>query len=352
LRSFRTTSSENYLTPDSWLMSHSVHVTAPSRLHFGLWSLGGALGRQFGGIGAMIDRPGLGLRIEALEGGTSGEACATAEGPLARRAEAFARRWAEFHGVTAHHCRITVERAPQEHAGLGTGTQLALAVAAGLNAFCGLPSQTAQELAISVGRGLRSAVGTYGFLFGGLIVEQGKLPGEPISPLDCRIDLPEEWRFVLLRETSASGLAGEDEVAAMASLPAVPPAVTEELIGLVRDGLVPAAATGDFPAFSATLYRYGNLSGQCFAARQGGPYNGPVLTSLVERVRRLGFEGVGQSSWGPTLYVAVATESEAVRLVSLLGDDEADRRLEIEISAPCNCGAQIEVRQAGRLPHG
>src|SRR5262249_44809242 len=151
-------------------------------------------------------------------------------------------------------------------------------VAGGLNAFCGLPSQTPQELALSVGRGLRSAVGTYGFVFGGLIVEQGKLSCEPISPLDCRIDLPEEWRFVLIRPRGLVGLAGEKEGEAFGSLPAVPQAVTEELIALVRDRLVPAAATADFAQFAESLYSYGRLSGECFAARQGGPFNGPLLT--------------------------------------------------------------------------
>jgi len=324
-------------------MSHVVRVTAPSRLHFGLWSLGGTSGRHFGGVGAMVGRPGLRLRIEPLVGGASGDACVVAEGPLAGRAETFARRWGEFHGIAAHHCRICIESAPSEHVGLGTGTQLGLAVAAGLNAFCGLPSQTAQELALSVGRGLRSAVGTYGFLFGGLVVEQGKLPEEPISPLDCRIDLPEAWRFVLVRDRAASGLAGEDEVVAMAGLPAVPPAVTQELIGLVRDKIVPAAATGDFPIFAAGLYDYGNLSGQLFAARQGGPYNGPALTSLVGRIRSLGYAGIGQSSWGPTLYVAVASQQEAAEFVEKLQRDGPDHDLELEISAPCNNGAQIDV---------
>lgn len=325
-------------------MSHVVHVTAPSRLHFGLWSLAAAAGRQFGGVGAMVEQPGLRLRIEPLVGGVKVRVGATAEGPLAARAEEFARRWAEFHGISAHLCRILVEHAPREHVGLGTGTQLGLAIAAGLNAFCGLPSQSAQELALSVGRGLRSAVGTYGFLFGGLVVEQGKLPEEPISPLDCRIDLPEDWRFVLVRDPTASGLAGEDEIAAMASLPGVPSAVTQELIAMVRDELVPAAATHDFAAFAPSLYRYGHLSGQCFAARQGGPYNGPVLTRLVERIRSLGYVGVGQSSWGPTLYVAVAAENEAAQLVSRLRSDDAGRQLEIEIASPCNRGAEIQVR--------
>ena len=56
-------------------MSRLVHVTAPSRLHFGLWSLAAARGRQFGGVGAMIDKPGLRLTIEpgaGLEGAKSG----------------------------------------------------------------------------------------------------------------------------------------------------------------------------------------------------------------------------------------------------------------------------------------
>ena len=128
-----------------------------------------------------------------------------ATGEHADRAIVFARRWAEFHRRAAPHCRIEIEAVSPEHAGLGSGTQLALSIAAGLSAFCGLPSQSPQALAISVGRAQRSAVGTYGFVFGGMIVEQGKLPGEPISPLDCRIDLPEAWRFVLVRPRRLGG---------------------------------------------------------------------------------------------------------------------------------------------------
>ena len=42
----------------------SAVVTPPSRLHFGLWSLASPAGRQFGGVGAMVERPGLALVIE------------------------------------------------------------------------------------------------------------------------------------------------------------------------------------------------------------------------------------------------------------------------------------------------
>lgn len=316
-------------------MSGIVHITAPSRLHFGLWSLAGA-GRQYGGVGAMVDRPGLRLTLAPA-------AEFHASGPLAARAHAFACRWAEFHHQKLPNCTIQIDAAPPEHAGLGTGTQLGLSVAAGLNAWCGLPNQTPRELALSVGRGLRSAVGTYGFVLGGLIVEQGKLPNEPISPLDCRVDLPAEWRFVLIRPRGLAGLAGESENDAIASLPAIPAATTESLIAEVRDRLVPAAATGDFSAFAASLYHYGHAAGQCFSARQGGAYNGPVLAALVGRIRRLGYEGVGQSSWGPTLFAATPNQAEAEKLAQLLTSAGGDGELSITIAAPANAGAFVST---------
>jgi len=334
-----------------------VHVAAPSRLHFGLWSLGASGGRnategvpysarevrtvrQFGGVGAMIDRPGIRLSIIPA-------AALAAIGPLAERALIFARRWAEFHACDPPRCSIRIDSAPPQHVGLGTGTQLALSVAAGLSALAGLPDQTPQELALSVGRGLRSAVGTYGFVMGGLVVEQGKLPCEPISPLDCRIDLPPDWRFILVRPTNITGLAGEDESAAMSQLPSVPSEVTAELIAEASQRLVPAAATADFPAFAGSVYRYGRRSGQCFAARQGGPYNGPVLTALVESIRSLGYEGVGQSSWGPTLFVAVPSQADAESLAGHLSEYRAAGQLEMQIARPCNSGARIEVHNTG-----
>lgn len=284
----------------------------------------------------MIVEPGLKLCLEP-------ERAFAANGPLAERVAAFARDWAAFHKISLPACQVGVVAAPPQHAGLGTGTQLGLSVAAGLNAYLGLPSQSSRELALSVGRGQRSAVGTYGFVLGGLIVEQGKLPGEPISPLDCRIDMPAAWRFVLIRPAGLSGLAGDDERGAIDGLPAVPSEITELLIAEVRERLVPAAAMGDFATFSASLYRYGHISGQCFAARQGGPYNGQILTRLVEQIREFGGIGVGQSSWGPTLFAAQPSQAAAEDLVARLREINPGKDLNIIITPPANAGARVEV---------
>jgi beta-RFAP synthase len=303
-----------------------------------LWSLADSA-RQFGGVGVMVDRPGLRLVIHP---GPE----LSASGPLAGRAVEFAHRWATFHSRPALQCSIEIAFAPLDHVGLGTGTQLALALAAGLCEFHELEIESPQALAASVGRGLRSAVGTYGFLFGGLIAEQGKLPDEEISPLDCRLDLPAEWRFVLARPLGLAGLAGDDEAAAIGDLPAVDSAVTEELMALAYDRLLPAAVTGDFPAFAEATHRYGRVAGEIFAERQGGPYNGPVLAALVERIRRLGFTGASQSSWGPTVFAVAPSQPAAETLaVALQKGEQSD--LEITIAAPCRHGANIQRQAIG-----
>lgn len=320
-------------------MSRRVTVSAPSRLHFGLFAFGGA-GRQFGGVGAMISEPRLRLQIDAA-------AQLQTTGPLSERTREFAERWQALHAeIRSLECQIEVLEAPRQHSGLGVGTQLGLAIAAGLNAFHGLPAAGPLELAASVGRGLRSAVGTYGFLMGGMIAERGKLPHEPLSPLDLRIDLPPSWRFALFTPDISPGLAGRDEESAIAALPAVSPAVTQTLVTIAQDELFPAAARSDFAAFSDSLYRYGELAGQCYAPRQGGPFNGPLLTKLVGTLRELGIAGVGQSSWGPTIFAACPDQRAAESCVAQFQQTWRETTpVFTHIAAPDNCGALVAVNE-------
>jgi predicted sugar kinase len=202
------------------------------------------------------------------------------------------------------------------------------------------------ELAISVGRGLRSAVGTYGFAEGGLIVERGKLPGERIAPLDVRLALPDHWRFALIHPRDGRGLWGEVEQRAFDHLPAVPGEVTDELTGEVRQRMLAAVASGQFELFSESVYRYGRIAGMCFAEIQGGPYNGPRLTELVEQVRSMGVTGVGQSSWGPTLFAILPDQTAAEDLVASFAKRIPDEDIELSITRASSQGATIARRRA------
>lgn len=320
-------------------MPRVATVSAPSRLHFGLFAFGGS-GRTFGGVGAMVAAPRLEVQIRPASS-------LHVTGPLAVRSAAFVQQWLNHHPeISAPRCHIEIVATPREHSGLGTGTQLGLSLAAGLNAFFQLPAAGPLELAASVGRGLRSAVGTYGFLMGGLIAERGKLPHETLSPLDLRIDLPADWRFVLFLPDVAPGLAGGEEESALAALPPVPADVTQTLVAMAQDELFPAAARRDFATFSDSLYRYGELAGQCYAARQGGPFNGPLLTKLIHTLRKLGIVGVGQSSWGPTLFAAAPDGAAARDFVERF--QRAWREpttVTTTIAEPDNRGAVVRVHE-------
>ena len=111
--------------------------------------------------------------------------------------------------------------------------------------------------------------------------------------------------------------------------------------------MLPALADTDFPEFAASVYRYGNLAGSCFASLQGGPYNGAALNRRVAWLRSLGHAGVGQSSWGPTLFVLAPDQQQAEQLSEQLKECPTGEELEAEIARPCNQGAQVNETPAG-----
>ena len=47
-------------------MTRLLRILTPSRLHFGLLGWGPQAPRQFGGVGLMVERPGLEIVAEAL----------------------------------------------------------------------------------------------------------------------------------------------------------------------------------------------------------------------------------------------------------------------------------------------
>ncbi len=129
-------------------MTHieSVRVSAPSRLHFGLLAFGDGHDRQFGGLGAMIDRPRLVLRARRAER-------LEAHGPGSERAVVFAQRVLDHLDKSEQGVRIDIDEAPRTHTGLGTGTQLGLSVARAVFALFDREVDDPVELARAAGRG-------------------------------------------------------------------------------------------------------------------------------------------------------------------------------------------------------
>lgn len=322
-----------------------VTVVAPSRLHAGLFAFdhsevdagrpAGDEARAFGGLGVMIAEPAWELLLEPAPAWS-------VSGPEAARAAEFARRWLGGDGALAElGCALEIRRAAPAHAGLGSGTQLALAVAAALGAWRGEDPSPLAEVARRLGRARRSAVGLYGFASGGLVVEAGRLPGEPLSPLVARVELPPEWRWLLCRPRGTAGISGEREAAWFSRLPPVPVATTIELRRLALDAIVPAARREKTDEFAGALWEYGLLAGECFVRAQGGRFASPRVAQLVAELRQLGAVGVAQSSWGPTVFALAANAAQAEDWAAMLRTRIPADELAIDIVSSSPAGAQL-----------
>jgi beta-ribofuranosylaminobenzene 5'-phosphate synthase len=316
-------------------MTTAVRVRTPCRLHFGMFGFGCADRAQFGGLGAMIDPPCIEIELSpatrfAVHGAMLDR--------TRQAVELLVDRW-KLPSLPA--CEITV-RSPRDHTGLGVGTQLHLAIATGLRRFLNLAEISLEEMTATAGRGARSAVGTYGFQLGGLIVDAGKEPGQTLGRLATRVSLPDTWRFVLFCQTEVRGLAGKNEATAFEQLQTVPGDVTRKLWSITNDEILPAVEQSDCRKFGDAIYRFGRMAGECFAAVQNGPFASKEIERLVNLIRSLGVPGAGQSSWGPTVFAVTAGDEEACRLVECVRSRDAGFDYDVTIARPNNCGATLE----------
>lgn len=316
-------------------MSATITIQTGARLHFGPLAVGAAAGRQFGGVGVMVDRP---VCVVAISAADRDEFIGGAETPLVTQAVEHYRRQVPR---AADPCRIELREPLPRHAGFGSGTQLALAVARGLALLSGEQGVPAVELARRVGRGLRSAVGIYGFERGGLIVDAGKSGPGAIGELACRAALPEAWRCLLITPPAAPGASGASEQSAFERLPPMPAATTDRLCAIALRELLPAVHAEDFAGFSAALFEFGCRVGEYFWPVQGGVFADRRTERLVERVRMHGALGVAQTSWGPTICCWCADAAAADRLQRLIAEDRRGSDCVCRIAAPLNQGAAV-----------
>ena len=319
----------------------TITVQTGARLHFGLLAVQAASGRNFGGVGLMVQSPGCVLSVEASER----DEC-HAEAAIAARLAVWRDEYRQL--SPAEHrppaCCIRVAQAIPSHAGLGSGTQTALALAAALSRCGGEENVSSLELARRVGRGARSALGIHGFEQGGLLVEGGKRQPDEISPLVARLEFPYDWRVLLVMPNDRRGLFGDAERAAFTKLAPMPAALTETLCRIVLMELLPAVASEDFPAAAAALREFGQLNGSHFAPVQGGVFADPQMSQLAHWLTEQDCVGIGQSSWGPTLWMLCQDEADAIRCREQIMRHPTSRACTVHLTAAQNEGSIFGVR--------
>ncbi len=323
--------------PEFARAEHEVTITiaAPARLHMGFLDLSGDLGRCFGGLGLALSELQTKLSARRAKG-------ISADGPSAERAERAAHALLQALGITQG-VRLHVHEAIPEHAGLGSGTQLALAVGAALMRLfereCRVPA-----LAQATRRGLRSGIGIGAFDSGGFVVDGGHGADTTVPPVIAQIPFPDEWRVIVILDRTRQGLNGAAETAAFQRLAPMTPETAGNLCRLVLMQVLPALAERDFAPFSAGIAAIQDAVGDHFAGLQGGRYTSPLAAEALAWLGAQGITGVGQSSWGPTCFALCADPIEAERLVRAARPRWAES-LSFLVCTAQNRGAEVRVNR-------
>jgi len=314
----------------------SVQVTAPARLHLGFLDLNGGLGRRFGSIGLAIDA--FFTRVH-LRDASSLEVL----GEERERGARLARRIAEALGLEASK-QLIVSKAIPPHAGLGSGTQLALAIAAAFRRSARLPLD-AREDARLTDRGARSGVGVALFERGGLAVDAGRGPNTEIPPVVASMTFPRDWRILLILDPRIEGAHGVDEIRAFAGLPPFPAEAAGEICRRTLMQILAGAAEQDLEAFGDGIASVQEMVGDHFARAQGGGrFASAAVGRVAQRLKALGAHGIGQTSWGPTGFAFAADPTHAEFLVRR-AEAEREARVDIRICGARDHGAEIREEE-------
>jgi beta-RFAP synthase len=314
----------------------SVNVTTSSRLHLGFFDLNGGLGRKFGSIGLSLQAPVTSLSIGPSK-------TFTAEGESAERAIKIAQQVTRHLNVDAG-VHIHLEQVIPEHSGLGSGTQLSLAVGMAMNALY-QRNLKVNEVAVLTQRGTRSGIGLGTFSTGGLIVDGGRASKSPVPPVIARAEFPEDWPILLIFDKGHSGVYGTQELSAFQNLPLFPEASAALLCRQVLMQALPAIAERDLPAFGQAIQALQAVTGDYFAPAQGGGrYTSSLVANVLSQLQANGVHCFGQSSWGPTGFAVFENQLEAqTQLNQLNASFGHEQTLQFLLTKANNQPSQIVV---------
>ncbi len=293
-----------------------VRIETPSRLHFTLIDLNGQLGRIDGSLGITLDSPGV-----ILEATKSKET--SIEGKETHLIKLLIEKFmTSFPKVGNIH--IFVEKTIPRHVGLGSATQLSLAVATVFSKLYNLNLST-RKLASVMGRGGTSGIGVTAFDKGGLILDGGHTFGKnkqkesflpsrassaPPPPIIARFDFPKDWFFVLTIPNVTKGKHGKEEVNIFQTRCPISEHRVGEVCRLILMKILPSLIEKDIISFGEGLNEL-QTAGFNLITRD---LMHPIVKACIEYALEEGAFGAGQSSFGPTVFALVKGQKQAIEL--------------------------------------
>ena len=331
-----------------FLDERRIIVQTPSRLHLTLIDMHGGSGRVDGSVGIALNEPGILLEVRqspVLE--VQGCDSVTRERIMNSALQVLK-------GLHAGgNVSITVREYYPSHIGLGSGSQLMLAIARGIAESYGR-SLPIKELALLVGRGGTSGIGTAAFEHGGFIIDGGHTFGQGCEksefrpsaasrgvrppPVIVRHEFPADWRILLAMPNLPAGVSGMKETDIFKTHCPVPLDEVRTLCHEILMRMLPGIIGKDLELFGSSVNVIQGLGFKkvelCLQPKE--------IPALIEIMRSSGAACAGMSSFGPTVYAIDDTDMLGIEqaVQSFMNDHGGGSTL---ITSARNKGASVRI---------
>lgn len=321
----------------------AVFANTFARLHMGFLDLNGSLGRRFGSLGIGLDAPDTLIELVA---GQSGSDLGAEPNYVARYKQRLLQHVREkYPDMMLPDVGVKVHREIPRHFGLGSGTQMALAIGQGLNQLLDI-ALSPNEVAAVTSRGQRSGIGIGTFKTGGFVIDDGRRAETVVPDIIAQYAFPEAWRILLIFDHQHVGMHGDEERAAFAALPDADLQATRNIEELVSAKALPAIQSQDLQAFGEVISALQAYTGDYFAPAQGGRYASKLVAGVLNDLVEHGVHCVGQSSWGPTGFAVFESQIAAEQQLARLQKELSEEGLTYQLCAARNVGASVKVALA------
>lgn len=298
-------------------------IKTPSRLHMSLIDLNCSYGRMDGGIGLTLSEPNFIIESEEIEKGISLEFPKSIHNEeIFKEYDSKIKSTAEqilqhFNIDSGFNFKIHSAYAP--HLGLGSGTQIKLAIAKLITESINKPL-TAIELSALVGRGGTSGVGTFCYEHGGFVIDGGHSLKEkdknlPYSESNAnppqligKYDFPEEWTVLVAIPKIEHSVSGMKEVDIFETYCPVPKRDVEQVSHIILMNMIPFLLEKDIVGFGKSI---DEIQKRGFKKVEVD-LQPDTTTNLMQFMRDAGAYGVGMSSFGPAIYTVFDDDNKDI----------------------------------------
>jgi len=306
-------------------------VSSPSRVHVSLLDLSGDLGYLDGGVGFAVKFPRTVVyaspsdKLEVL-------------GP---RSDLVLNKLRKL-GLNG---KVEIASVAPPHMGFGSTTQLLLT---SLKALCELNAVpcNSREMALLVGRGGTSGIGTAVFENGGFIADFGHettIKGSPkpsgvssaSPPSYLRLPFPEDWWVVIAYPKKRRGIYDEiTEVEEFKKRTPIPPEESAKAVRIAYMLIIAGIAEKNYARFAKGINEIQKVGFKRIEVE----IQPAAVTELMEEMRKI-FGNSGLSSMGQAVY-SIVLEKHVRKKLSEINFDGFD----VIVTPADNTGAKVSYR--------